>query len=364
MKKMSIDKLISEKILTIGADCRNYRGGVGAVLNIYSKQFDTFNFITTYKDGSALYRAYVFFIGVLKLFYTLMRNRNIKIVHIHGSAYGSFYRKFLCFTISKYLFRKKVIYHVHDGRFPLFFLQSKTLIKKTIRKFINDVDCLICLSKSWGKFYEENFNPKRIKILPNIIDYPVIKQQNNHAKKISFLYLGHITHEKGIFDVIEVIKNNIESFDHKMELIIGGIGDVAKLLSLIEKYQMGNIVKFVGWVQNETKVQYLQNADIYILASYFEGMPISVLEAMSYGKPVIATNVGGVPEIVKNNENGLLINPGNFEQLEKSIKYFIDNPQDIEKFGNISKKMVEKYLPDSVILQLENLYKDILSENN
>ena len=97
------------------------------------------------------------------------------------------------------------------------------------------------------------------------------------------------------------------------------------------------------------------------MPSYIEGLPISILEAMSYGKPIISTNVGAIHEIVKNNENGFLISPGNLEQIEKSIKHFIENPQDIEKFGKVSAKMAEKYLPDSVILQLESIYNEILN---
>lgn len=356
---MKISKKTSEKILTIGPEYHNHRGGIGAVIDIYNKYFDGFNFIPTYKEGSALFKTYVFLIGLLKISYTLLRNRNIEIVHIHGSSRASFYRKFICFIISKYLFKKKVIYHIHDGTYHLFYAHSKTVTRKMIRMFVNHVDCLICLSESWKLFYEENFKAKSIVILPNIIDYPVIKERKKDTRKIHFLFLGLISNNKGIFDLIEVIKNNIDAFDNKIELIIGGNGEVDRLQKLIEEYRIGHIVKFVGWVQNEIKVQYLHNIDVYILPSYNEGLPISILEAMSYRKPIISTNVGGIPEIVKNNENGFLISPGNLGQIEKSIKYFIKNPHDIEKFGHISEKMVEKYLPESVILHLENVYYQI-----
>jgi len=357
---MQIDKELSKKILTIGPDYCNHRGGIGAVIAIYSKYFHVFNFIPTFKEGSALYKIYVFFIGLLKSAYPLLRNRNIKIVHIHSASNASFYRKFICFVISKYLFRKKVVYHVHGGKFHLFFADSKTITKKIILKFINNVDCLICLSESWKLFFEENFNPNKLEILPNIIDYPIIKDENSDVEKIRFLFLGLIGDNKGIFDVIEIIKNNIATFENKIELIIGGNGEVVRLQNIIEEYKIGNIVKFVGWVQNEIKVRCLQDSDIYILPSYNEGLPISILEAMSYRKPIISTNVGGIPEIVKNNENGFLITPGNFEQIEKSMKHFIENPQDIEKYGNVSAKMAEKYLPNSVIRQLECMYSEIL----
>ena len=359
---MYIDKKISEKILTIGPDYRNHRGGIGAVIDIYCKYFDEFYFIPTYKEGTALYKCYLFFIAIPKIIYILSCNRKIMIVHIHGSSYGSFFRKFIFFVISKYIFRKKIIYHVHSGRFHLFFGKSNTIVKNMIRKFINNVDCLICLSESWKLFYEENFNPKRIEILPNIIDYPNIKEKMEDKEKIRFLFLGLISKNKGIFDIIEVIKNNIDLFENKIELIIGGNGETIKLQKHIERYKIGNIVKFVGWIKNEIKLKYLQNSDVYILPSYNEGLPISILEAISYEKPIISTTVGGIPEVVNNNENGFLISPGNLEQIEKSMKHFIENPQDIEKFGAASAKIAEKYLPNAVMQQLSTIYQSLISQ--
>jgi len=358
---MNINKQISEKILIIGPDYR-HRGGIEAVLANYRNYFEKFNFVPTHREGSALCKMYVFFIGLIRIMYTLLRNRKIKIVHIHSSKNGSFYRKFICFVISKYLFRKRVINHVHSGAYHLFYAKSKPAIKKMIRKFVNDADTLICLSESWKQFFDENFNPVKIEILPNMIDYPVHKEKKEDTKKIKFLFLGFINNNKGIFDVIEVIKNNVDFFSEHIELIIGGDGENDKLQNLIKNYQIGNIVKFVGWIQNKAKIQYLQNTDVFILTSYSEGLPVSILEAMSYRKPIISTPVGGIPEVVKNDENGFLITPGNWEQIEKSMKYFVDHPHDIEKFGHVSAKMAEKYLPDNVILHLNKIYSDILSE--
>ena len=358
---MYINKQISEKILTIGPDSRNHRGGIGAVIDIYSKNFEVFNFIPTYKVGPTLYKIYVFLKSLFNVLYILLRNKNIEIVHIHGSHGGSFYRKYICFVISKYLFNKKVLYHVHSSDYHLFYANSNRLIRSKIRKFINHADCLVCLSDWWKKFFEENFNPNKIATLANVIDYPIITEKHRDSEITRFLFLGIIDHRKGVYDLIEVIKNNMVFFENKIELIIGGNGETEKLQNLIKKYQIGHVVKFSGWIQKEQKIQYLQNTDIYILPSYNEGLPISILEAMSYGKPIISTYVGGIPEIVRNNENGFLISPGNLDQIEKSIKYFIEKPHDIEKFGSVSAKMVEKYFPDSVFLNLERIYLEILT---
>ena len=73
---------------------------------------------------------------------------------------------------------------------------------------------------------------------------------------------------------------------------------------------------------------------------------------MSYGKPIISTNVGGIPEIVKNRRNGLLINPGELKQIEMALIIFLANPDLIDEYGAMSVKMVQKHLPHSVLKEL------------
>jgi glycosyltransferase involved in cell wall biosynthesis len=81
---------------------------------------------------------------------------------------------------------------------------------------------------------------------------------------------------------------------------------------------------------------------------------------MSYGQAIISTNVGGIPEIVIPNKNGILIEPGNLVEIESAIDFFIDHPETIKEFGNESKQLVKKHLPDSVTSDLALIYKSLL----
>jgi glycosyltransferase involved in cell wall biosynthesis len=82
---------------------------------------------------------------------------------------------------------------------------------------------------------------------------------------------------------------------------------------------------------------------------------------MSYGKAIIATNIGGIPEIVRNKENGLLINPGDLEQIKQAIDCFLENPVLIKEYGAVSEQIVQKHLPHSVLKELEDIYISVLS---
>ena len=109
-------------------------------------------------------------------------------------------------------------------------------------------------------------------------------------------------------------------------MYIGGNGEIQRLKELINKHNIEDIVEFLGWISSMEKAIILNSTDVYILPSYNEGLPISILESMSYGKAIISTNVGGIPEIVRNKENGLLINPGELKQMEQAIDFFLENP--------------------------------------
>ena len=111
---------------------------------------------------------------------------------------------------------------------------------------------------------------------------------------------------------------------------------------------------FEGWVSGEKKTRLLNWADVYILPSFNEGLPISILEAMSYGCPVISTPVGGIPEVVR--DNGTLVTPGDSEEIFRAIAKYVDNPEIIQTEGKESVTNVAPYLAENVMKELKELY--------
>jgi glycosyltransferase involved in cell wall biosynthesis len=358
---VKIPEDLSSKIITIGPDYLNQRGGVGAVIDAYRRYFEVFNFIASHKNTSNIIKIYVFLVSQIKLISILLTNGKIKVIHIHGASYGSFYRKFVVLIIGKCIFKRKVIYHIHGGGFKTFYQNTNFLTKHLIKILFGKVDMVLCLSQSWKEYFEQNFMIKKLVVIPNIIDYPLEVNNNNKTDLITFLFLGLICNEKGIFDLLEVIIRNRERYRSRIKLKIGGNGEVKRLNDLIKKNQLHDMVEFLGWISGVEKANVLNNSDVYILPSYNEGVPISILESMSYGKAVISTNVGGIPEIVRDKENGLLLAAGDLKQIEGAIDFFLDNPGLIKEYGVISKALVRKHLPHSVIKELTAIYKLVLS---
>lgn len=108
------------------------------------------------------------------------------------------------------------------------------------------------------------------------------------------------------------------------------------------------------------KIECLNWEDVYILPSYNEGLPIAILEAMSYKHPIISTPVGGIPEVIKNYENGILVQPGNKEEIIEAIKYYIENPESIKDQGNKAFETVQEFFPEKVFSDLSQIYQSLL----
>jgi len=362
-----IDSKISKQILTVAPEYKGYRGGIGAIVNAYSCYFSPFHFIATYPKAKTKYKLgslplylYAYCRIALKLFL----NNDIKLVHIHVAPKGSFYRKYGVFLLVKYVFKKKVVFHSHGGGLKDFYLKNNRITKRMFEHFVKGVDSIICLSPQWRSFYEMNFNVKNTIILENIVERPKIDTPFTQKTSVSFLFLGFIGKNKGIYDLIDVIYQNKLKLAGKAKFYIGGNGEVERIIDLIEKYRLQETVEFIGWVDGTKKNRVLSSSDVYLLPSYKEGLPVSILEAMSYSKPIISTNVGGIPEIVHDGRNGYLISPGDKLALWKSIKYFIEYPDSIGAMGEISRKLVEPYFSDNVIAKLETVYAKVLQDDS
>ena len=193
----------------------------------------------------------------------------------------------------------------------------------------------------------------------NITSHPIFRPEKKVKDgKVHFLFLGEIGERKGVFDILRCLSTYKSQFENKIELRIGGNRNEKLLLDTINKNGLNNIVKFEGWVGGDKKINLFNWADVFILPSFNEGLPISILEAMSYGMPIISTPVGGIPEVVR--ENGILVTPGHDDEICSAMKKYIDNHDLLIHEGKVSLKIVETYLPEYVMRQLKNIYENLL----
>lgn len=340
----------ADKILTIGIDYRVVHGGIAAVQSVYSTFYEPFNHITTVVDYGKVKKLWVLIKAIGEFCKWMVFHKEIRIVHVHAASDVSFCRKSIFIVIAK-LFGKKIIFHSHGAEFKIFASQHPVFVKNILKQ----CDCIIALSQSWREWFIETFNHSNVVVIKNIIAAPQIREIEKDDK-LRLLFLGRLGKRKGFYDLVEVLREHRTKFEDKLEVLFGGDGEVEEVCSLIKEYQLNNIAKYQGWVGSEKRSCLLNLCDVYILPSYNEGLPISILEAMSYSLPVISTNVGGIPEIVKNNENGFLIEPGDKQGIYEAICFFMNNRNCMPEFGKKSYELVKEHFPEFVEKQLKNLY--------
>ncbi len=297
------------KIIMFGAG-RTVKGGVSTVINNYYKQWNDdqykLTYIATMKDGSFVLKLLVGIIAYIKALILIPKN---DIVHIHMSSDNSFFRKRHFIRLAK-AYHKKVIIHLHGSEFMTFYhKRSNDSDRQKIREVFDSVDQIIALSLSW-KNDIGTFTKTPVVVIHNAVEIPkhFDKKMNN-----DICFLGRIGERKGIFDLLKVVEKLNRNYDN-FTLKVGGDGEVDLLKQIIKEKDLKN-VQYVGWIGGSEKDEFLQNTGIYALPSYNEGLPMALLEAMSFGCIPISTEVGGIPEVIENEVNGYLCKPGDVEAL-------------------------------------------------
>lgn len=353
-----MEERIQEKVLTIGCAYKPPRGGIARVIYCYDKYiFDRFNFVKVSDNKNKVYNFFLLVFAVFKYINKLIFDNKIKIIHIHSASYLSFVRSVIFLRIGKF-FGKSVIMHIHGGGFRGYYFRNK----KFVYKNLSLCDYVFTLSSEWQSFYK-SIGIKRIKIIENIIPFPDKIDNPIDDNKIHLLFVGLIHERKGIFDLIDVLGEHKTEFEDKIVLHIGGNGDVSSLNSRIKSMGLEGFVKYEGWLEDDAKTELFNTCKILVLPSYIEGMPLSILEAMSYKLAILSTRVGGIPSIVKHKSNGLLVEAGNLKELYDALTIMVNDNELLEAMCNSAANRVEQYYPSSVNRRLTAFYKAILKNN-
>jgi len=333
------------RVLNIGPNVTKSYGGMVTVINQIknSKRINNsfkVDIFETYIDGNVLKRLVYSFFQCLKFKFS-RQWKKYDLFHIHMASNMSTYRKmWLCKILRKH--NKPFVIHIHGAEYEDFYKSQSIKNQKRITDFLNSAQKVIVLSNFWKELFENDLKVNNCLVLNNCIDnelyFKCFKQ--NIGETISFLYLGRIGQRKGIWDLVESIRM-LNRNEYHLKVFVAGDGEISTLNSVVTKYDLNDIIEVVGWADQKKKEELLSKTDVLVLPSYNEGLPMSILEAMAAGKLIISTSVGSIPEVVKNRENGYIINPGDILELKNRLEMCFDkaNLRVIQK-NNI--KLIQK----------------------
>ena len=192
-----------------------------------------------------------------------------------------------------------------------------------MRFVLQCADRVVCQSESWCDFYMRlsGLPADRFAVTKNWIDTRPYRELSEAPQPppVRVLYLGSLERYKGVYDLVEAVNSRRNDLDGVRFAMCGRGGEFERVRQLVQRLGLAERFELPGWVSGQAKMQQLQRVHIFVLPSHYEGFPNALLEAMAAGKAVVATAVGGVPELICNPTLGRLVPPKNPRALGEAV---------------------------------------------
>lgn len=320
---------------------------------------------------------YKHILTLMELF-KLLKKEKYDIVHVHtpiAAAIGRIAAKLAGVPI--------IIYTAHGFYFHdnMSFILYKTflMIEKLLARLTTDWLFLQniedeCIAKRYKFLKKENRivwigNGVSSSEFSQVINAKAWRAENGiNENDIVLCFIGRIIKEKGILELIKAFSRIKLNCDNVKLVIVGGTlnsdrdnATARKALRIIRKQNLMNDILFLGY--RDDVPQILSAIDIFVLPSYREGMPRSIIEAMMSGKPVIASNIRGCREEIVNGETGILIEPRNVNELENAIRKFISSPEVMKIMGENGRNRARKLYDETAVIERQMIaFRAIIKE--
>ncbi len=308
------------------------------------------------------------------LFNIFSLRKKIQILHIHGGSRTAFWKFVPFMKLGRWL-NKDIVFHVHSvNPFMTFISHSKRA--KNIMNYLLADQHVVVLGTGMEEFLSDYMDLQNIYFIPNSVDVeewereasPITNEElvGKIEGKTILLFLSLITRRKGVHDLVKIVENVVEKHPEAFFLFAGRPGDFSdELDAFIENCNFPDNIIYLKNVTDELKFTLVKHCHIFLLPTYGEGLPISILEAMVSKKPVITTPIAAIPEVVEDNVNGLFVEPGDQVALKEKINFLLDNPDLSKEMGENNVEKIRKvYSKELMIQRLDEMYSKILNERS
>lgn len=334
------------------------KGGIASVVNGYRgsalESRYRVTYIESYRDGSKwdkLWKA----LKSYRSFRRLLKTDRPDLVHIHSSFGPSFYRKmpFIFWSASEKI---PVVNHIHGAEFDVFYEKASAAKRRRVRSVYRKCTRFVVLSEEWKEKIAQIVSTDKIDVIENYCALPEERHQAKRRRN-QILFLGALEERKGCYD-IPLILERVKRKCPDARLVMAGDGQMRQVREAFDRKKLLSDVEFTGWVQGQEKERLLRQSSVFLFPSYNEGMPIAVLEAMSYGLGIVTTTVGGIPQLIDHRRSGFLEAPGDLTAMAEDVGELIQDDGLCRNMGEEARKTAEeKYSLKTHLQKLEETYR-------
>lgn len=286
------------------------------------------------------------------------------LVHVHTNSGPGFYARCWMIRCAKMLGIPSLL-HMHGASFKEFYAAATDSRKRKIVRLLHLNTRLIVLSQEWQDFFLSiGVAREKIVVMPNSVFVPSIVPKGGSEDKLVALFMSRIEKRKGIWDILDVIDANRDLLE-KYKFVIAGpyTEDYLKVKERLVLLELQDVVTMPGPLTGEEKSAAYRGADIYLLPSYAEGLPIGLLEAMSYQLSCITTPVGGIPDLIVNDESGLMIEPGNSVSLAAALRKLHAEVRLRKSLGKRARQVIQEgYSWQQRSEEISRLYTNVINK--
>lgn len=353
---------MSKKRILFITSSPNCPGGIASVYRSLSKELELSNIdvFYSYENGRSLFNLVNKYFSFLRLSY------RYTVFHLNTPLSLNSFLRDLPYVLIARIFRKKLVVHFHGGEEKFYDM----IISSRILRFIASItyfraNKIIVLGSSFIEDYNKiKLLEKQIyKVLPNPVELLYLNQESktktDSKEEINILYLSRIDKRKGC----EIAIKSMQFLPDNLNVVLNVCGDgplLNEMKQLVKKSKLKNI-RFHGYVKDHEKIMQFKKNDIFLYPTYYgEGLPVCLLEAMSFGLPVITRPVAGIPDFIKDGVNGFItksLNPIDYSEI---ILKLIN---ELQLYSDISKKNVEKanniFTPLSIVKEYKKIYNEL-----
>lgn len=291
-----------------------------------------------------------------------IKKKNIDVVHTHSSKAGIIGR-----FAAKVCNVRKVVHTVHGFSFNQYQPVLRNVLYLCSEKIASSLtDCFIFVCESDVEKAKKHGllkgRTRSILVRENFTEfeqkfYDVCSKTDVEDNKKTICMIACLKPQKSVLDFVRTADLVLKKRgDVIFELV--GDGELKRKVEMLSReLKIENSFRIYGW--QKFPASYLQKCYIFVLSSKWEGLPIVLYEAMYFAKPIVATNVDGVKEVVSSGENGFLVKPGDCNSMAEKIIYILENPDIYEKMSAASKEKLKKFTGlNEMVCAINKIYRD------